>query len=68
MNQDEYLNYIKSQDFTDTYLAALKGTNEEIKYNLVGSGNNTVDVVLYQSGYEYTIYSATDIPYGIREV
>ena len=29
MNQDEYLNYIKSQDFTDTYLAALKGTNEE---------------------------------------
>ena len=29
MNQDEYLNYIKSQDFTDTYLAALKGSNEE---------------------------------------
>ena len=49
-------------------VSTIKGTNEEIKNNLVGSGNNTVDVVLYQSGYEYTIYSATDIPYGIREV
>ena len=49
-------------------VSTIKGTNEEIKNNLVGSGNNTVDVVLYQSGYEYTIYSETDIPYGIREV
>ena len=40
MNQDEYLNYIKSQDFTDTYLAALKGTNEENINNYIQNNIN----------------------------
>jgi putative ABC transport system permease protein len=49
-------------------VSTIKGTNEEIKNNLIGSGNNTVEVVLYQSGYTFTIYSESDIPFGIREV
>lgn len=49
-------------------VSTIKGTNEEIKNNLVGSGNNTVEVVLYQSGHTYTIYSENDIPFGIPEV
>ncbi len=40
MNQDEYLNYIKSQDFTDTYLAALKGSNEENVNNYIQNNIN----------------------------
>jgi putative ABC transport system permease protein len=46
-------------------VSTIKGTNEEIKNNLVGSGSNTVDVVLKQSGYEYSIYSTSDVPFGI---
>ncbi len=49
-------------------VSTIKGTNEEIKNNLIGSGNNTVEVAMYQSGYQYSIYSESDIPYGIREV
>lgn len=49
-------------------VSTIEGTNEEIKNNLIGSGNNTVEVMLYQSGYEMTIYSTSDIPAGIREV
>ena len=40
MNQDEYLNYIKSQDFTDTYLAALKGSHEENVNNYIQNNIN----------------------------
>lgn len=40
MNQDEYLNYIKSQDFTDTYLSALKGSNEENVNNYIQNNIN----------------------------
>lgn len=49
-------------------VSTIEGTNEEIKNNLIGSGNNTVEIMLYQSGYAMTIYSASDIPFGIREV
>lgn len=49
-------------------VSTIEGTNEEIKNNLIGSGNNTVEVMLYQNGYEMTIYSSSDIPSGIREV
>lgn len=34
-------------------VSTIKGTNEQIKQNLVGSGNNTVDVKLYQNDWEY---------------
>jgi putative ABC transport system permease protein len=46
-------------------VSTIKGTNEEIKNNLVGSGNNTVEVILKQSGYEFTIYSNSEVPFGI---
>lgn len=49
-------------------VSTIKGTNEEIKNNLVGSGNNTVEVLMYQNGQTYTIYSASDIPFGVPEV
>lgn len=49
-------------------VSTIEGTNEEIKNNLIGSGNNTVEIGLYQSGYELDIYSNSDIPSGIREV
>ena len=49
-------------------VSTIKGTNEEIKNQLVGSGNNTVDIQLYSEGYQYTINSSADIPRGIYEV
>lgn len=49
-------------------VSTIKGTNEEIKNNLIGSGKNTVEVSLSQNGYEYTVYSSADIPFGISEV
>ena len=49
-------------------VSTIKGTNEEIKNNLVGAGNNTVKVNMYSNGWEYSIYSSADIPFGIREV
>ncbi len=50
-------------------VSTIKGTNEEIKNNLVGSGNNTVDIMLYENGqWEYTIYSNSEIPGGIPQV
>ena len=32
-------------------VSTIKGTNEEIKNSLVGSGSNTVNVLLYTQGY-----------------
>ncbi len=49
-------------------VATITGTNEEIKNKLVGSGNNTVNVKLSQGGYDYTIYSGDEIPWGIPAV
>lgn len=34
-------------------VSTIKGTNEQIKENLIGSGNNTVTVTLYQGEGEY---------------
>ncbi len=34
-------------------VSAIQGTNEQIKQNLVGAGNNTVDVRLYQEDWTY---------------
>lgn len=49
-------------------VSTIKGTNEEIKNSLIGAGNNTVDIKINQQGYQLTIYSESDIPYGIPEV
>ena len=33
-------------------VSTIKGTNEQIKQNLIGSGNNTVEIKLYQNEWE----------------
>lgn len=46
-------------------VSTIKGTNEQIKQNLIGSGNNVVQVKLSQDGYEV---EGDQIPYGTKEV
>lgn len=48
-------------------VSTIKGTNEQIKNNLIGSGNNTVDIGL-AGEWELDIYSSADIPPGIPQV
>ncbi len=38
-----------------TIVSTIKGTNEQIKQNLIGSGNNAVAIKLYQDDYEYDL-------------
>ena len=48
-----------------TIVSTIKGTNEQIKENLIGSGSNVVNVSLYQNDWEYDMsYSA--LPAGVR--
>lgn len=49
-------------------VSTIKGTNEQIKNSLIGSGNNALAVMIYYQGYPYTIDPYTEIPIGIREV
>ncbi|MCD8348116.1 MAG: ABC transporter permease [Lachnospiraceae bacterium] len=49
-------------------VSTIQGTNEEIKNQLIGAGTNTVDIYLMQNGYELSIYSSSEIPYGIPQV
>ena len=37
-----------------TIVSTIKGTNEQIKENLIGAGNNVVSVQLKRSGSDYT--------------
>jgi len=46
-------------------VSTIKGTNEQIKENLIGAGNNVVTVRLNQNGYPYDM-SWNDIPSGVR--
>ena len=50
-----------------TIVSTIKGTNEQIKNNLIGSGNNTVNVQLYQgeSPYDFSYQAAPD---GVKVV
>ena len=50
-----------------TIVSTIKGTNEQIKENLIGSGNNVVTVQLNQDGYPYDM-SWGDIPGGVRVI
>ena len=50
-----------------TIVSTIKGTNEQIKENLIGAGNNVVTVQLNQSGYPYDM-SWSDIPSGVRTI
>ena len=45
-------------------VSTIHGTNEQIKQNLVGSGENTVEVALYQGEWEYEM-SYNGIPTGV---
>ncbi|MCD7757962.1 MAG: ABC transporter permease, partial [Clostridiales bacterium] len=47
-----------------TIVSTIKGTNEQIKENLIGAGNNAVVLELYQDGYTYYVdYNGT--PEGV---
>lgn len=48
-------------------VSTIKGTNEQIKENLVGSGDNTVTVAMYRGSYQYEI-AYYGIPSGITPV
>jgi len=50
-----------------TIVSTIKGTNEQIKENLIGAGNNVVTVQLNQGGYPYDM-SWSDIPQGVRTI
>ena len=42
-------------------VSTIKGTNDQIKNNLIGDGTNTVDVMLYENGWEAD-FSYSDPP------
>ena len=46
-------------------VSTIQGTNNALRDQLVGSGNNTVNVNLSQGGEEYQIYDSSSIPTGI---
>ena len=50
-----------------TIVSTIKGTNEQIKENLIGAGNNVVTVNLNQSGYAYDM-SWSPVPAGVRVI
>ena len=50
-----------------TIVSTIKGTNEQIKENLIGAGNNVVTVQLNQGGYPYDM-SWSSIPSGVRVI
>ena len=48
-----------------TIVSTIQGTNEQIKENLIGAGNNVVTVQLNQDGYHYDM-SWSAVPDGVR--
>jgi len=46
-------------------VSTIQGTNEQIKENLLGAGNNTVDVKVYQGDWPYEIADYNPAPYGL---
>ena len=48
-----------------TIVSTIKGTNEQIKENLIGSGSNVVQVSLYQDDWEYDM-TWSPLPDGVR--
>ena len=46
-------------------VSTIQGTNNALRDQLVGSGNNTVNVNLSQGGENYQIYDSSSIPTGI---
>ena len=50
-----------------TIVATIEGTNEQIKENLIGAGNNVVTVQLNQNGYPYDM-SWSSLPADVRVI
>lgn len=50
-----------------TIVSTIKGTNEQIKENLIGAGNNVVTVKLMQDGYEVDMQYAP-VPEGVSVI
>ena len=50
-----------------TIVSTIKGTNEQIKENLIGQGTNAVEIKLYQDEYEYDL-SYSPVPDGIMPI
>ncbi len=50
-----------------TIVSTIQGTNEQIKENLIGAGNNVVTVQLNQSGYTYDM-SWNSVPQGVDTI
>ena len=50
-----------------TIVSTIQGTNEQIKENLIGAGNNVVTVQLNQNGYSYDM-SWNGLPSGVRVI
>ena len=50
-----------------TIVSTIKGTNEQIKQNLIGSGSNVVHVSLYQDDWEYDM-TYSSLPSGVRVI
>lgn len=50
-----------------TIVSTIQGTNEQIKENLIGAGNNVVTVSLQQDGYPYD-FTWNPIPDGVRTI
>jgi surface protein len=50
-----------------TIVSTIQGTNEQIKENLIGAGNNVVTVTLNRDGYAYDM-SWNKIPEGVRVI
>ena len=50
-----------------TIVSTIKGTNEQIKENLIGSGSNMVTVSLYQNDWEYDM-TYSPLPGGVRVI
>lgn len=48
-------------------VSTIKGTNEQIKNNLIGAGNNTVNIQLYQGESPYD-FSYQNVPEGVSVV
>ncbi|MCC8050431.1 MAG: ABC transporter permease [Clostridiales bacterium] len=49
-------------------VSTIKGTNDELKNELIGSGSNTVNIKLKENGNDLYIYSSSDLPYGVPQV
>ncbi len=50
-----------------TIVSTIKGTNDQIKQNLIGSGNNVITVQLNQDGYPFDM-SWNGLPQGVRVI